>query len=114
MVWIELGTIEPQLLNWQRYPTLVTGGELFRVRQSWVGDWPGTGHLQLSSVYDGAGRYGFRRVGSDTEDRLVVMPVPEELILAGLNSRYIEIKLSYSARVYENANWQVSVDKWTD
>lgn len=114
MVWSSLGTIEPQLLNWQQYPTPVIGGELFRVRQSWVGDWPGTGHLQFSALYADGGRYGFRRIGSDTADRMFTLAVPEVMQLAGLTTRYIEVKLSYNARIYSGANWQVSVDQWIE
>lgn len=112
MVWSSLGSIQPNILDWQTYNTPVVGGELFRVRQSWVGDWPGSGYLQISAVYADAGRHGYRRVGSDTKDRIIQLPVPEALELAGFTTRYIEIKVNGRARLFESANWTVDVDQW--
>lgn len=114
MSWQFLGTVSPTQLEWRRFSALVTGGELFRVRQTWTGTWPGTGYLQFSSVYPTAGRYGFRKCGSDTEDRIINMAIPQALLEAGLTSRYIECRLNYRARLYAVANWQVSIDVWEE
>lgn len=114
MVWSSIGSIAPTILDWQTYNTPVIGGELFRVRQSWVGDWPGTGHLQISAIYADAGRYGFSRVGSDTEDRIISLPVPEALALAGFTTRYMAIRVNAYARLYATANWTVELDQWIE
>lgn len=112
MPWQFLGTVSPTQLDWKRFATPVTGGELFRVRQSWVGDWPGTGYLQFSAVYSGAGRHGFRKVGADTEARIISLAIPQALLEAGLTTRHIECRLNPRARPYAVANWQVSIDYW--
>ncbi|MBD2259914.1 hypothetical protein [Pseudanabaena sp. FACHB-2040] len=113
MSWQPLGTFSPTK-EWKTLGTLTNGGSLFRIRQDWVGDWPGTGYLQISFVYEGAGRYGFRKVGSDKEDRVLNCPISEALAAEGFTSRQMAIKLNLYARLYSGANWVVSVDQWID
>lgn len=112
MVWAALGSIYPELLDWQPYPVTADAGALFRVRQQWMDQWPGVGYCLLSAVYGDAGRFGFRRIYADYNERSIILPVPESLSTAGFTTRTLEIKFSLRARIYADAQWQVSVDQW--
>ena len=111
MSWRNLGTVAPSLLEWRELPQQALG-TLFRVRQSWVGDWPGSGAVNLAIFYDGGGRYGFEQIYSDREPRMVFFTPPQGLADAGLLIRRFSVRFSSRTRVYATANWQISVDEW--
>lgn len=112
MPWRQLGTVTPELLTWKTVgqPAL---GDVFRVRQSWVGDWPGTGFIHLSAIYSNGGRYGFEKIWPDPEARIFLMKPPEALLEAGLVIRYFAARFGSRARPYSAANWQISIDEFT-
>lgn len=111
MVWSEIGTLAPTL-EWRTFNTPVVGGELFRCRQEWVGDWPGTGYLQLSAFYADGGRYGYQQAQASRTEQMFLLPVPEALEIVGFTVRYMALRHNSRARLYANANWRVSVDQW--
>jgi len=113
MPWQTVGTLEPGY-QWQQFNTPVIGGELFRLTQTWQGEYPGIGPALFSSVYSDSGVSGFRRFYPNQEPLLLEMPVPQELVDAGLLVRYIQVKLSIRARLYDQASWQVTLEVWTD
>ncbi|MBE9157691.1 hypothetical protein IQ265_12765 [Nodosilinea sp. LEGE 06152] len=113
MAWRNLGTVAPDLLEWRELPQQALGN-LFRIRQSWNGDWPGTGAINLAIFYDGGGRYGFEQIYSDPKPRMVIFTPPQLLTDAGFLVRRFAVRFSSRTRVYAVANWQVSVDEWVD
>lgn len=113
MTWRTLGTLEPNLLDWQTL-NIPARGEVFRVSQSWVGEWPGTGFASLRLVYSnalvgGQGALEYRRVYPFRDDRIYEFPFDERLRQAGYTVRYFQIKLNYRARLYAIANWQITI-----
>lgn len=113
MTWIELGTLSPEY-QWQQFNIPAVGGELFRITQSWNGEYPGFGPAWFSSVYVDSGITGFRKFYSNDEPLLMQMPIPDELEAAGLLVRYIQLKIGIRTRLYENADWQVTLELWTE
>lgn len=113
MGWRNLGSVEPDLLTWKQLPQQAIG-PLFRIRQSWSGDWPGSGPIHVAIFYDGGGRYGFEQVYSDPEPRMVLLTPPQAITDAGLLVRRFAARLSTRTRTYAGANWTISVDEWVD
>lgn len=113
MSWLSVGTLSPSH-QWQQFESPVIGGELFRVTQTWQGEYPGAGPAWLSSVYADAGIAGFRRFYSNDDQLLIEMPNPQEFIDAGLLVRYIQLRLGIQTRLYADANWQITLELWTD
>lgn len=113
MPWTDIGTLTPTS-TWQTFNIPVIGGELFRLSQNWVGDWPGTGYLQFSAVYADAGRYGFTKAQADKAYQIIRLPVLEALLAAGFTTRYIAMRHNTRARLYSGNNWSVSVEQWTE
>lgn len=116
MAWRSLGTLTPNLLEWQAL-NLPARGEVFRVSQDWVGEWPGTGFITLRLIYlngmlGGEGSLEYRRIYPFRDDRILELPFDERLRHAGYTVRYFQAKLGYRARVYANANWQISIDQF--
>lgn len=112
MPWNNLGTVTPTITGWTLFD-LSADGELFRATQTWLGDWPGTGHVQISAIYANGGRYGFRRLYADLEPQLFIMAPPPELIEAGLTVRFLAARLNSWARPYSGANWRVQIEEYT-
>lgn len=116
MGWSTLGTLTPNLLDWQTL-NIPARGEVFRVSQSWVGDWPGLGHISIRLIYQnsavgGQGSLEYRRVYPFRDDRIFEFPFDERLREAGYHVRYFQAKLGYRARVFTSANWQVSISQF--
>ena len=113
MPWQLIGTLVPGY-RWQQFDTPVIGGELFRVSQTWNGQYPGDGPAWFSSVFANSGISGFRRFYSNNEPLLMEMPIPDEFVDAGLLVRYIQVKLGIRTRLYADADYQVTLEVWTD
>lgn len=111
MSWALLGTIEPGL-EWEELSTNAQGGDIFRLIQSWGGNWPGTAHLNISFKYGNHGRFGFNKAYPDREPILLICPIAEPLISVGFINRSIAIRHNLYARLYAEANWQVVVEQW--
>lgn len=112
MTWLTLGTLSPGY-QWQIFNTPVLEGDLFRITQQWQGSYPGIGPAWLASLYANAGESGYRKFFSNSDPQLIEMPIPEEFRSAGLFVRYIQLKLGIRTRLYEGANWQVTLELWT-
>lgn len=112
-MWEEIGVVEPSY-DWQQIGAPAVDKGLYRLRQQWVGEWPGKGVLQLSFLYSGAGRNGFFKLPSDRQPIVLASQVPPELIAAGLTERQLSMRLNLYARVNAGANWTVSVDRWVN
>lgn len=116
MTWSTLGTLTPNLLEWTTL-NAPADGELFRVSQSWAGEWPGVGSIMLRLLYADNefyedGYFENRRIYAMTEERLLVIPFEPVMKQAGYTVRYFQAKFSYRTRVYESANWQISLDQF--
>lgn len=116
MGWSTLGTLTPNLLNWVTL-NAPSGGELFRVTQSWVGEWPGTGYIRLRLLYADHQFYEdaffeTERIYSGPDERLIAIPFNPIMREAGYNVRYFQARFNQRARIYENANWQVTLDQF--
>lgn len=112
MSWRTLGTVEPNWLEW-RDLTSITSAVLFRITHSFSGDSPGTGPVQITAIYTGAGRYGWAESWPDEEPKVFTMRPSRELEGAGFTERRISIRLASRSRKIANANWQVKVEEWT-
>ncbi|MBE9137668.1 hypothetical protein IQ254_10650 [Nodosilinea sp. LEGE 07088] len=116
MGWSTLGTLTPALDNW-RTLNAPAAGELFRISQSWSGEWPGTGFIQLRLLYANNEFYEdsyfeTRRIYPTTDERLLYLPFNPVFASAGYTVRYFQARLSFRARVFESANWQVALDEF--
>lgn len=112
MPWIALGTVRPNLLEWQVFAAPAFEN-LYRIRQTWAGSWPGTGYIRFREVLPDSSFYGSRRIYATQDEQLLVLPLSPVLVDAGYVLRRFEIRLSLRARIYETANWQVSIDEYT-
>ena len=116
MVWSSLGTLTPTLLDWQTLNTPARG-EVFRVSQSWIGEWPGTGWISLRVIYlngslGGAAALDYLRIYALRDDRIFLLPFDQRLRQAGYTIRFFQARLSHRARVFTAANWQISIDQF--
>lgn len=116
MTWETLGNLTPNLLDWQTL-NAPAEGELFRISQSWVGDWPGVGYIRLrlfyaDDLYYEDGYFETKRVYATRDEQLLVLPFNLILGQAGYNVRYFQARFNMRARIYENANWQISLDQF--
>ena len=112
MTWFNLGTVQP-IYEWRGFDFPAINTTLFRITQTWNGDFPGVGPIQLRGIYANGGRYGFRRFFSNTEPLLMLIPTPADLIAAGYLVRDMQIRLGGRTRFYEDANWRVTLETWT-
>lgn len=106
-----LGTVEPTWLQWRELGNL-TSAVLFRVSHSYSGDSPGTGPVQITAIYSGAGRYGWEESWPDGEPRVFTMRPSREMQGAGLVERRLAIRLGSRARKFADSNWRVSIEEW--
>jgi len=113
MPWLTLGTLTPGF-TWQQFDTPVVGGDLFRLTQTWQGNYPAAGPAWLSSVFANDGISAFRRFFSNEEPLLIEMPTPESFVNAGFLVRYIQLRLGVDSRPFADSNWQVTLELWTD
>ncbi|MEA5448352.1 hypothetical protein VB780_07220 [Leptolyngbya sp. CCNP1308] len=118
MAWRSLGTLTPNLIDWETL-NIPVRGEVFRVSQDWVGTWPGTGFISLRLVYlNGAlgkeAALEYRRIYPFRDDRIHLFPFDEKLRQSGYTIRYFQAKLGHRARPYAVANWQISIDQFWD
>lgn len=118
MSWETLGTLTPDLLDWQTL-NAPAEGDLFRVRQSWVGEWPGTGYIRLRLFYADDESYddGFfetQRLYANQDTDLLLLPFNQIMARAGYSVRYFQARLNLRARPYATANWQVSISQFVD
>jgi hypothetical protein len=116
MPWSTLGTLSPDLVDWQTL-NAPAEGELFRFSQSWVGEWPGTGYIRLRLLYADDtsyedGYFETQRLYASRDEQLLVLPFNLILGQAGYNVRYFQARLNLRARTYANANWQVNIDQF--
>lgn len=116
MVWAPLGTLTPDLLDWQTL-NAPASGELFRVSQSWNGEWPGTGYIRLRLLYADAvsfedGYFESQRLYASRDEQLILKPFSSILAQAGYNVRYFQARLNLRARPYATANWQINIDQF--
>lgn len=113
MPWIALGTVQPSLLDWQflNAPAFET---VFRVRQSWVGEWPGSGYIRLRAVHQDGSFYESKRLFATRDQQLLVMPPSPALAEAGYFVRRFQVRLNMRARIFATANWQVSIDEYSE
>ncbi|MBD0268565.1 MAG: hypothetical protein ICV77_09755 [Cyanobacteria bacterium Co-bin8] len=107
MGWADLGTLRPSL-DWQDFPIPVIGGETFRVQQSYSLGLV-TARLVFGCLYPSSGRQFGRRLYPSLEDQIFTFPVPEDLQSAGEFVRYLSVRHNLYGRVYEQDNWQVSL-----
>lgn len=112
MPWGSLGTVQPNLLTWQLTDTAALG-DLIRVRQTWTGDWPGSGYVAVTAFFPDAGRYGFVKLWPDTEPTIINLPTPAALAAAGYTTRYFAARLDHRARVQASANWSLIFEEYT-
>ncbi|PZV07830.1 MAG: hypothetical protein DCF32_06260 [Leptolyngbya sp.] len=116
MTWAPLGTLTPNLLDWQTL-NAPAEGELFRARQSWVGESPGTGYIRLRLLYADAetyedGYFESKRLYASQDEQLLVLPFSPILAEAGYNVRYFQARLNLRARPYATANWQLTLEQF--
>lgn len=116
MGWGTLGTLTPDLLDWKTL-NAPAAGELFRVSQSWNGEWPGTGAIMLRLLYADNEFYEDsyfenRRIYSTRDERLLFLPFNLVMKQAGYTVRYFQARLNYRARIFETANWQITLDQF--
>lgn len=112
MPWIALGTVEPNLLNWQAF-SAPAFESLFRVRQTWNGEWPGAGYIRLRAVQSDGSFYETKSIYATRDQQLLVLPPSAALAEAGYFVRRFEIRLNLRARIFATANWQVSIDEYS-
>lgn len=53
-----------------------------------------------------------RRIYSTQDDRLLIIPFNPVMAQAGYSVRYFQAKFSYRARIFESANWQLTIDQF--
>lgn len=111
MSWEWIGTISPEY-GWQNFQNDAIGGSLFRITQSWDGEYPGWGPAYISFYYPNGGRYGFYKFWSGNEPLLFTEAVPVSLQRAGYIVRTPQVQMGGRTRLYENANWQVTLELW--
>ncbi|MBE9159723.1 hypothetical protein IQ265_23220 [Nodosilinea sp. LEGE 06152] len=111
MPWQTLGTVNPNLLNWETIPASVLGN-LFRVRQNWVGEWPGQGYIRLRLVQADGSFYEMGRLYATRDEQLITYPLDPVLIEAGYVARRFQLKLNMRARIFAVANWQVTIEEY--
>lgn len=116
MAWSTLGSLSPNLLDWQTL-SAPAEGELFRFSQSWVGEWPGTGYIRIRLFYANDefyedGYFEATRLYATRDEQLMIFPFSLILGQAGYNVRYFQARLNLRARPYAIANWQLNVDQF--
>lgn len=113
MSWTAIGTISPGLENWTSWGAQVSGGELFRVTQSWQGVYPGVGYAQLRQRWEPEGVHSWDRIYPSEEPILLRLSIPPELRAADKIARHIEGRLHSRAIIPINSNWQITLEVWT-
>lgn len=111
MAWFNLGTVIP-VYEWRTFDFPAINTDLFRVTQSWNGDFPGVGPIQLRSVYPNGGKFGFTKFFTSDEEILLLLPTPDSIIAAGYLLRDMQIRLGGRTRVYEDAMWRITLETW--
>jgi hypothetical protein len=116
MAWSLLGTLTPNLLAWTTL-NAPAPGELFRVSQFWNGEWPGSGYILLRLLYADNEFYEDsyfenKRIYSTRDERLIHLPFNPVFAQSGYTVRYFQARLSYRARIFEAANWQITLDQF--
>lgn len=113
MTWTPIGTISPGLLDWTPWGPQVSGGELFRVTQSWDGLYPGPGYAQIRQRWDPEGVWDYGRIYPNEAPSLIRLDIPGELRAAGRLARFVEGRLNLRAAIPANSNWQITLEAWT-
>lgn len=111
MPWKSIGSVTPNYLDW-RLSDNASLSELLRVRQTWNGDWPGTGYALVTGIYADGGTYGFRRIYPSREATMLVLEPPEEMQKQGFVVRYLAAKLGNYTRLYGDANWRLTFEEF--
>lgn len=116
MDWEALGIITPTLAAWSTL-NAPADGELFRLQQSWVGEWPGTGYIRVRLFYADQttfedGFFETRRLYATKDEQLIALPFNPILAQAGYNVRYFQARLNLQARPYDGANWQLAIEQF--
>ena len=109
-MWLELGTISPTTA-WQRLPQQVIGGEVFRIRQSYLLGGV-TAKLIISSLFPNVGRALVRVAYPSPDIQILEIPLPASFEATGIISRYIEVKHNLFGLVYDQDAWTVAIDAW--
>lgn len=111
MPWETLGTVTPNILDWETIPTLALGN-LFRISQSWAGEWPGQGYIRLRMVQADGSFYETDRIYATRDVELLTFPLDPVLVEAGYVARRFQLKLNMRARIFATANWQVTIEEY--
>ncbi|HSP31476.1 MAG TPA: hypothetical protein VLO13_05625, partial [Halomonas sp.] len=68
--------------------------------------------IYLNASLGGEAALEYRRFYPFRDDRILELPFDDRLRQAGYTVRYFQAKLSYRARIFAVANWQISVDQF--
>lgn len=113
MSWTEIGTISPSIPDWTPFGPQVSGGELFRVTQTWTGLYPGPGYAQVRQRWDPEGIWDYDRIYPNETPHLMRLAIPGELRAADRLARFIECRLHGRAIIPVNSNWTITLEVWT-
>lgn len=113
MPWSLLGTF-PITYEWQTIALPVTNAEVFRVGQSWDGEYVGEGKLLFRFRYDGPAYGGYQSIFPNRDTTLIDMPIPAAFSRVGLTSRMLEFKRSQWSRIYYDSNWQATIEAFEE
>ena len=92
MHWKSLGTLSPGI-GWVRYPEAVTDCETLRVVQTWGVDRP-VSYALLGQYFPGGGFGSFHKIWAiDNEPRVIILPIPAALRVAGDLTYQLQLKL---------------------
>lgn len=115
MAWTLLGQV-PIGYQWARFGPLITGDAILKLEHTTSYEsFPGKAYALLGCWFPAADIRGLyhRSYPYGPHADLVISTVPQAMVNAGLDARYLELKHDLWARIQADANWEVNVYQWS-
>ena len=113
MSWNLVAEVSPGF-DWEAIDVPIFGNTSFKIEHSWGAsyDFPGAGFAWLCQVFPDGSRRGFKRLWPYRDPRIVTMTAPDDLAVDGWDIYQLQVKRSYRAQIYGDANWRVRIYEW--